>query len=390
MDIQDTIARIHHDTRPWMATTDPSLYVGRAGLILFDYLFQKHGGNAAGAVDFGEAIQQLAEDSIDTTNPLFCGGAAGVRWLFTYLYKEGILEENDWRFLCDPKEPFEETALILLEQGNYDFLHGATGIAHYLLYAMDEGRDAFFREFLRRLYALFGKSTDGRAIPRFSYEKQVPVPGEVNLGLAHGLPSLLLFCVQCCRQDVCAWEAEAIARRLIAYMVDNINTDTRENFFPSIAGKGISDKTSRLGWCYGDLGVAYSLYRAGQVFQDTRLRSLGVDILSKSTHRRTHAQTLVNDACLCHGSAGIAHIYHRLWRDTGLPVFQTACDAWIERTIGYATHPDGIAGYKMYDSPSEGYRNQMGFLEGPVGIGIVLLAYLTGDLGWDHCLMLNS
>jgi hypothetical protein len=236
----------------------------------------------------------------------------------------------------------------------------------------------------------FGHSRDGKAIDRFDFDTLTPVAGEVNLGLAHGLPSLLLFCVQCCKLDVCITEASRIAWKIVDYLVRHINPEPRESFFPSIIRDKTDDRRSRLAWCYGDLGVAFALYRAGRVFRDSKILTLGWDVLVRSTHRCTHAQTQVNDACLCHGSAGIAHVYHRMWRDTGLAVFQGACDHWIERTMDYAVHPGGIGGFKTYDPLTGGYRSNAGFLEGSIGIGIVLLGYLTGDLGWDHCILLNN
>ncbi|HTJ11842.1 MAG TPA: lanthionine synthetase C family protein [Dinghuibacter sp.] len=388
MQVSETVDRIHASLETETEVTDTSLYLGKAGRLLFDFLYRKHRSHQSDG--FGDEIQELAEQSIGEDKPFFCGGVAGIQWLYAYLHKEGFLDQTDWLFLCEGDAALGQMALAMLDRGNYDFLHGAVGIGHYLLYKDQPWLEPYFQRFMEKLEALFGRSLDGLAIPRFSFNTYAVVPGEINLGLAHGLPSVLLFCAQCCRQGICVATARDIAVKLIRYMRQHVNADTRGNFFPNMTGAGEEDLTSRLAWCYGDLGAAYALFTAGRVFNDTSTESFSLDILTHSTQRRTHLQTGVNDACVCHGSAGVAHIYNRLWLATGQPVFREASTDWIRTTLGYATHPDGIAGYKTYDGVGNSYTRNSGLLEGVSGIGAVLLGYLTGDLGWDHCFMLNQ
>jgi hypothetical protein len=98
----------------------------------------------------------------------------------------------------------------------------------------------------------------------------------------------------------------------------------------------------------------------------------------------------LKDSGICHGSAGIAHIYNKVWHDTQQPVFKDACDYWIQKTLDMAIYTDGIAGYKKYGGPNAAYEKTPALIDGAAGIGLVLLSYLTGDFCWDYCFMLNN
>lgn len=54
------------------------------------------------------------------------------------------------------------------------------------------------------------------------------------------------------------------------------------------------------------------------------------------------------DAGLCHGSAGVAMIFHYMYRQTGDERLRAACDFWHEQTLAHARWEDGIAGYKFF------------------------------------------
>jgi lantibiotic biosynthesis protein len=99
---------------------------------------------------------------------------------------------------------------------------------------------------------------------------------------------------------------------------------------------------------------------------------------------------MVKDAGFCHGCAGIAHMYNKLWHSTHQPVFKAACDFWMQRTLDMATYPDGMAGHKKYTGTEGVFESTPALLDGVAGIGLVLLSYLTGDFSWDYCLMLNN
>lgn len=371
---------------------DISLMGGRSGIVLFNFAYLKYQGPGDHTNEDDLPIQELAERSLEEMrDPGFSTGTAGLNWLFAYLYKNEILAKEDWEFLCSGDAGLETTALNLLRHGNYDFLHGAIGIGHYFLYTGTSGSGVFFTLFFDLLNELVYKSSTGTIIPGFDFTQYKCLPDEVNLGFSHGLAGILKFCLQCYKQNICTTASKILAQRIIDYLLDNMNLDRSINYFPNKIMEGRrTDEYSRLGWCYGDLGIAYTLYQSGMLFDDRRLVNLAVEILEHTTTRRMETTTQVRDAGVCHGTAGIAHLYNRIWYSTRQPVFKEACDFWMQRTIDFALYSNGLAGYEKYNARNGIYENCHELLEGAAGIGLVFLSYLTGDLSWDYCLMLND
>jgi lantibiotic modifying enzyme len=147
---------------------------------------------------------------------------------------------------------------------------------------------------------------------------------------------------------------------------------------------------SRLAWCYGDLGIAMSLWQAGIALQNEAWKNKALEILLFAAEkRRDLQQNWVKDAGLCHGTAGIAHIFYRMWWNTHIPEFKNAANYWMNETLKMATFTDGLAGFKTWHG-KEGWVNSCGLLEGISGIGLALLTYYYEiEPTWDECLLLS-
>ncbi len=374
-----------------------SLIGGKAGEALYNFMYLKYLSVTSNIESQNEiqqdTLQQIAEDALlyNYTYPTFSSGKAGINWFFTFLYKNELIDKEDWEFLCEDDNELAKTALSLLENDNYDFLHGATGIAYHLLYA----KSSLFTEFYSRVFVLLNllanKSTEKITIPNYDSEKKQFDPIQINLGLSHGIPSILKFCMQCYKQNVCATEARLMAQDIINYLTTHTNEDKSSSYFPySVEVNKEINTPSRLAWCYGDLSIGYVLYQAGLLFNDQKTRDFSLEVLVHSTKRQDLAEARVMDASICHGAAGIAHIYNKMWHYTKDSIFKQACDFWIQKTLDFATYEDGVAGYKQHNPVTSTFENDYGLLEGAAGIGLVLLSYLTSDFSWDYCLMLND
>ncbi len=78
------------------------------------------------------------------------------------------------------------------------------------------------------------------------------------------------------------------------------------------------------------------------------------------------------DAGLCHGAAGLGHLYNRLYQATGEVAFARASHAWLKRTIAMRRPGLGIAGYVHWHPGSGRWRNDPGLLTGAAGVGLAL------------------
>jgi lantibiotic modifying enzyme len=369
-----------------------SILEGESGYCLFEQLYTEHTCNTSPS-KFQYNLQLLAENSIGVTYPTFANGKPGINWLFTYLNKKKILSKADWKVLCDDDSKMPATALSFLEKGHYDFLHGAIGIVYHLLYSRgNTGKyKKFYTDFFDRLEES-GAYHEGKFfIPDFDRGTGKVRPDKINFGLAHGIPSILKLCTQCYKQNICSVQAKEIATRIIDFLRFFENNDKTESYFPSYIILNTPDSVySRLGWCYGDLGIGIILYQTAIAFNDNGLKEYASAILSHTTKRKELKQTYVYDADVCHGTAGIAHIYNRMWHYTNNFVFKEACDYWMQKTVDMASYTDGLGGYKSYLPYRKSYEISYSLLDGACGIGLAMISYLTGDFSWDYCLMLND
>lgn len=266
----------------------------------------------------------------------------------------------------------------------YDFLHGYLGILFTLLDSesptVKEISNKFFshlsqskKEYKKGHYIWTSKTLDGSVVH--------------DLGLAHGLASIVAVLSMAyskqIHQDIC-----------FDLINGSINTFKSVKLKDSIScySQSLEDNyNSRLAWCYGDLGIARSIWLAGVACNREDWKQEAVDIMLHAAKRRDLQKNGVVDAGICHGTAGIAHIFNRFYRDTQLDAFKDATDYWIDQTLKMAKFKDGLAGYKSWQGPKLGWKNEYGLLEGIAGIGLVLHSYLHPEIEptWDRCLLLS-
>ena len=359
-------------------------------ILLFKFIYFKYRNIIDQQDLFAEGIQDLAERTIAMNEVSICSGRAGAKWFMIYLSENGLIDEEDIELICNDDISLGNISLKMIKDGNYDFLHGSLGIAYYLLKRNENWKQTFFAEYFVQLNLLKSKSISGNVIPGYDLLKGILKPDEVNFGMAHGLISVIKFCIQCYRQGVCREEAQQLAEYLISYMLDNKNRDSSKSFFPyAIYENKSGDSYSRLAWCYGDLSIGYIFYEAALLFNNKDVEEFALKVLKHCSGRTDLRLNQIYDAGFCHGSAGVAHIFNRMWHKTGDVDFSIACDYWINATISFSKYENGVGGFKAFTNIGGVYENNYTMLEGGAGIGMVLYSYLTGDFSWDYCLMLN-
>ena len=97
---------------------------------------------------------------------------------------------------------------------------------------------------------------------------------------------------------------------------------------------------------------------------------------------------------VCHGAAGLAHLWNRFYQASGDPRFLDAARGWFERTLAMRRPGEGIAGFTARRLRAPGVDGAMDeqaapeLLDGALGGALALLAGLGGDEpGWDRLLL---
>ncbi|HEY0608754.1 MAG TPA: lanthionine synthetase C family protein [Chitinophaga sp.] len=342
-----------------------------------------------------KSLQALSEEEMILSH---CSGVAGIAWCIQHLMQTGFAEGDGMQDI------FEEADSILgdfmetdLRNNKYDFLHEGLGIT---LYFLERYPHPTAEKYLTEVVLQLEKNAKVNA-PGISWKDHFSRTSQelgnqdcFNLGLAHGVPAIITILGMIYEKGIAADSALTLIDRSVAWLLALKNEPETgvTSMYPSLVGvnnEALHGKQSRLGWCYGDLGIAITLWNTGHRTQKQQYRQAAYDIFEHTIKHRDKKNGSVNDACLCHGSAGIAQIFHRASLATGDALLAQGAAHWTQQTLQMNTWEDGPAGYKFFHSPT--YENCYNLLEGITGIGLSLIASLDKDTNpaWDRCLLLS-
>jgi hypothetical protein len=393
------------------------------------------------AASIGRAIDHALEEH---PQPELEGGCAGLAVLASYLARAGNAE---WEDVVDRQL---DGALTLVEQGlgvGLELLPGLFGIGwaseHIASFSDgdeddgNEGIDDFLLESLEGsapfgnrlehhtgaigagLYALErssspkamrcvahivemidhsaernGSQIRWRRPPDTLLPGQVPVypDGMYDLGLGHGVPGIVAF--------LAAAHEAGIAKDRTRELIEGAVTWLSSQRLPTggigcfgYAGDEKDAGCARLGWCYGDVGVAMVMQRAADALGRADWAEEAVR-LAHTASRRPLETTGVVDAGFCHGSAGIGHILNRLHQCSGDTELGAAARTWFERTLAMRHPSDGLGGYTFLvprrDMEGLVRTPDRGLLNGALGVALALVAVSSSvEPAWD-CLLFAS
>lgn len=365
---------------------DPSLLSGLGGKTLFySYLaksFTKSEQYETAVGTLEEIFSQLEKVSSLSS---FAEGFSGIAWLLQHLYKENLIEDIPESQIAYFDEPIFQTLHNHYRNKNYDPLYGAVGCGLYFL----ERESACFNS-LKELIAMLNKlsSSDNFFVP---WQDSLASPEGIetpNLGLSHGLAGINLFLCNALNnlkqnesnpnnQDSYHLTKKML-RESIDWLIDH-QLPFGHSLFPNNAGV---NEESRLGWSYGDLGIAFCLIKAGVILEDKVLTKKGADIASFTLKRDiSNAQLYfdhhhIPDAGICNGSAGIACLYQNIYSLTHQDIFKERAEYWLIQTLDAVRESYKIYGLENVNVHQTHWWNDAGLIKGLPGIGLSLLSFL--------------
>ncbi|MBK9108647.1 MAG: hypothetical protein IPM92_09870 [Saprospiraceae bacterium] len=214
-----------------------------------------------------------------------------------------------------------------------------------------------------------------------------------NLGLAHGIPSILCFLSKTYAKGINKSLSKKLLDGSVNWLLKHKCNIANVSIYPEVVYENSNNNFSRLAWCNGDLGVAICLWQAGNSLGKKSLLEESLIILDSSISRTHKMETLVMDNCLCHGATGIAHIYNNFYQITKLKKIKTAAINWYKVVLEMKTLTDDSGFYKTWsidDNDIEVWTNNCGILNGVAGIGLSLISSISKiKPSWDSCLLLR-
>jgi lantibiotic modifying enzyme len=374
-----------------------SLAEGYPGLaVLFGYLAQARPGQGHEATAgrfLGEAITAASQAPLQAS---LYTGLASVGWAaehlrqqFPHLVAEAITEEVD--------EALREQLDSPRWSGDYDLILGLVGLGVYALERLPARAGAGV---LERVIEHLAETAECRPEGATWWTNPAWLPPETrerlprgyyNLGLAHGVPGVIALLGAACAAGVGVATARPLLEEAVRWLLAQQGPDGA-GFGGWLEPEGPRPGPTRLAWCYGDPGVAAALLLAARCVGEPAWEREALAVALRSMARPPD-QTGVRDAGLCHGAAGLGHLFNRLYQATGEPRLAEAARFWFRQTLELR-HPDrGIAGFAALTKEREGeerWVDEPGLLTGVAGIALALLAACTPvEPAWDRVLLVS-
>lgn len=396
-DIIKKIEQIAQILKHYNTENDLSLMGGGAGVALFLNYYAKYSKKEDYAEESFNIISDIFDKiSLGNTYHTFAGGLAGIGWLVELFEQNSFLESDTDEIIGELDDYLFEYLQKELKNKHYDYLHGAAGIALYFLKRKkSEKKENYLTEFVNHLDKMSIKEENGIKWISDMMIDENSSKKVYNISMSHGIASLISILSKLYIQNINKEKTEKLLNGAINY-ISSQQFDIKDSlaYFPnSISLDGDKGTQSRLAWCYGDLGISVALWNASQAFNDKKLENKSLEILLHSSKRRNLQENSVVDAGLCHGTAGIAHIFNRMYINTGISEFKETSEYWFNLTLKMARFDDGLAGFKVRrtkDFQEWSWTNDYGFLEGIAGTGLALISAISDiEPKWDEALLLS-
>lgn len=450
----DTTSR---DPQPGDPLPGPSLAGGTAGAALFFAYRVQSGLGGAEDAEAAATLLERSTEALATTplTPDLYGGFTGVAWTAEHLYGPRFAEEQapgaepiagtaaapadsvgaaDAESAAvalgaddedaedeDPLADIDAALLRFLERtpwtADYDLIRGLAGFGVYALERLPRHSALLcLSRIVDRLSETAEQGPQGttwHTAPELlpDWQRKLFPQGYYNLGMAHGVPAVIaLLAAAAAAADrlapsatdsaadpdprVLAARARALREGATRWLLAQRLPAGEPCWFGTTFSPETPPQRSRLAWCYGDPGVAAAMLVAARASGDVELEKAALEVALLAAARPADAAG-VRDAGLCHGSAGLGHLFNRLYQETGEPQLADASRRWFQAALEFRQPGVGLAGYRAFTMDDagiqEGWRDDGGLLEGVAGIGLALLGALSDfEPAWDRVLMLSA
>ena len=400
----------------WVGYTISQGYAGLAMLWAYlDACFPEQDWDLTGKQHLALAVR--AAEAGPTPPPGLFGGLSGLAFSAWQLSRQGT---RYGRLLDTLDAAVAQGAIALAEGvrawrdgvtvGEFDAISGLSGIGAYLLCRGGRpGVDAALREVTAALAHLTGEEN---GLPRWhtpehllwSEGKEAYPHGNLNCGLAHGVPGVVAFLAMAATAGVEARDLPQAITQVADWLAANrfddewgvnwptaiplVATETPEGrTLRGADARTAPDGPSRCAWCYGSPGIARALWLAGEALDRDDYRNLAIAAM-EAVYRRPISVRRIGSATFCHGIAGLLAITLRFANDTGRPVFFEQSRVLARQMLEHY-RPDSMLGFRNLEVPGHEI-DQPGLLEGTPGVALVLLAAATGvEPAWDRLFLLS-
>jgi hypothetical protein len=187
-------------------------------------------------------------------------------------------------------------------------------------------------------------------------------------------------------------KARPLLEGVVRWLLKQKMRDGQRGCFPYFVGPHVRRKRARLAWCYGDAGLAAALLVAARGAGESAWEREALKIARVAAERGAERSGVV-DAALCHGAAGLGHVFNRFFQATCEDWSRRASSFWFARALEMRRPGKGVGGFLSFQRDERGEAHMVadtGLLDGAAGIALALLAASTAnEPSWDRTLLLS-
>ena len=366
------------------------LYSGEFGILLFLFYYSRYTKNEKHCLKTENYAERLFNRFLNETKlHTFCDGISGILYLFEFLREHDFIDMDVSGYQSLFDDYLSTSMRYDIQQSYFDFMHGALGVGLYFL--KKQSNSEYIQELLEFLYHTAEKDTNKQIFKWKSVIYKEKNMVGYNLSLSHGISSIILFLSRMINSGMKDKRVIEMLSGAVHYVFFQQKDFSQFGYyFPNFILTHTQESVykSRLAWCYGDLGIGMALWQAGKSTNNSDWKEKGLEVMLGSTQRQNYNDSFVADAGICHGSAGLAMIFRRMFLETDRGEFTGAVNQWLYQTLQMSKFKNGLAGFMTYEQNE--WKSDYSLLTGISGVGIVLLAYLENDKQiWDEMFLLS-
>lgn len=278
----------------------------------------------------------------------FSDGIIGLLFLLIYLEKHGLII-TETGFYDEFDGIIKHFINYSYRIGNYDLLNGMLGAGVYYL-----EMTGLFTEKMHFLQNIIGKLKNlivNNTYWRYTMEGLNSSNKDVvNLGFLHGIPSILSFFMTCKQRGILNLSDVALIYKMLKNFINfqiNIKTNSYPNyiFYDENMQLIVPNQETRLGYCYGDLGIIAMYLKAYKTFGDECFFNIAKQMLEKIANRITY-ENISNDY-FCHGISSVFYfinLFNPIISSSNEHLFTSLKKELYKKliSIDFNQHPGGI------------------------------------------------
>ncbi|WP_459213047.1 lanthionine synthetase LanC family protein [Aquimarina rhabdastrellae] len=323
-------------------------------------------------------------------------GFEGVFWSIAYLEECGIIENAD-DYLSDLEQELITSIIYDIKSDNFELYYGFTGKLQYFLNSKHLSNETIVTLINSAIASLWNSKIEHEGQfywldPERKEEQEI-----VDLGIAHGIVGVLTFLTRLKELNFKNDHISPLLSGILKTILNATHTTKGDCAFPSIysikkENQYLNVFDSRLGFCNGDLPIAYGLYYYGVTFKDDFIIKKAQKVTDRIICRDITNSSLLHladhdffDIGFCHGISSICFILSRIsqWYKQQ-PILTTRLQYWNNElhrnTLKVIDTNKPVTYYSRFVKHDSKFKlDTTSFLEGVTSTGLVNLAIENND-----------